>query len=156
MIENALRKTSGNCLNLVMNEESLQLHTYLCPSGILTIGYGHTGPDVHPGMTITKQEAITLLVKDIGKAENIVKAFVTVPLTQGQFDSLVDLAFNIGIGNFKDSTLVSQLNKGLYNSVPAQLRRWVRGSKIDPKTKQKEILPGLVIRREKDVEMWNG
>ncbi len=42
-------------VNLVKEFEGLYLTAYICPAGVLTIGYGHTGPDVKPGMKITKQ-----------------------------------------------------------------------------------------------------
>ena len=49
--------TSKYGINLIKKWESCKLTAYVCPSGILTIGYGHTGSDVAKGMTITKKKA---------------------------------------------------------------------------------------------------
>lgn len=66
--------------------------------GTLTIGHGHTRT-VRPGMRITREEAKSLLRSDVRDAESCVHRFVRVPLTQGEFDGLTDLFFNVGPGS---------------------------------------------------------
>jgi len=44
-------------LDLIKSFESLRLRAYRDPVGIWTVGYGHTGPDVYPGLEISKAEA---------------------------------------------------------------------------------------------------
>jgi lysozyme len=111
-----------------------------------TIGYGSTGPDIVPGMTITEPQAVDRLRADLVKFEKGVESLVTVPLTQGQFDACVSLVYNIGLQAFKNSTLLRKLNRGAYSSVPTEILRW---DKNDGKT-----MPGLTKRRKREVQMW--
>jgi lysozyme len=108
-------KTSVEGLNLIKDYEGLRLEAYYCPSGILTIGYGHTGPDVWVSMVITESEAERLLQQDLAKFEDGVKEFITVPLNQNQFDALVSFTYNVGIGALQNSTLRKRLNAGEEN-----------------------------------------
>jgi lysozyme len=73
---------------------------------------------------------------------------VKVPLTQGQFDALTDVTFNVGAGNFASSTLLAVPNAGHYNEVPAQLLRWIYDSAGTAE-------PGLKTRRENEAAMFS-
>jgi len=110
--------------------EGEKLKTYTDTVGVLTIGVGHTGPDVKPGMTITKEQSQALLMKDLQWAEAAVNK-VAVPLNQNQFDALVSFVFNIGATAFAKSTLLKLLNAGDYGGAAAQFMVW---------TKQKELI----------------
>ena len=50
-------KTSARGIELIKQFEGLELEAYQDIAGIWTIGYGHTGPDVEPGMRISEREA---------------------------------------------------------------------------------------------------
>ena len=76
-------------INLIKNFEGCRLTAYKCPANILTIGYGHTGSDVHTGQKITQEEAEKLLRQDLIVHCNNVSKLVKVPLNQNQFDALV-------------------------------------------------------------------
>ena len=89
-----------------------------------TIGYGHTGPEVHSGMTITQEQAENYLMQDVAKAAADVNAKVTVEITQGEFDALVDFAFNCGCGNLNGSTLLKKLNAGDYEGAAHEFEKW--------------------------------
>lgn len=106
--------------------------------GNLTIGYGHTGTDVFIGQIINEAKAISLLIVDMGSAENTVTSLVKVPVTQNMFDSLVDFVFNAGSGNFKNSTLLKKLNNSEYTSCGDEFLRWNKS--------QGQIMAGLTIR----------
>ncbi len=69
-------------VNLVKQFEGLSLTAYVCPAGVLTIGYGHTGADVYKGMKITQAKAEQLLASDLQKFANIVNSAVRVPLNR--------------------------------------------------------------------------
>jgi lysozyme len=123
--------------------------------GTLTIGFGHTGPDVFIGKTITEAEAYALLDKDNAWAQKAVNKYVRVPLGQNQFNALVLFTYNVGETAFKESTLVDLLNGDRdrngtfesppdYDSVPAQLRRWIYSNGE----------PILKSRREHEVALW--
>ena len=90
-------KISDNGLVIIQKYEGCQLKAYLCPAGVLTIGYGHTGSDVKPGMTITKAKALELLKKDISRFEKAVSKYDSIyNWNQNQFDALVSFSFNVG------------------------------------------------------------
>jgi GH24 family phage-related lysozyme (muramidase) len=126
-------------LNLLMAAEGLELTAYLCPAGVLTVGYGSTGPHVYPGMRITKEQAVSLLQQDLERFERTVQNGVKVPLTSNQFSALVSFSFNIGTDAFLDSTLLKLLNKKDYAGAAQQFQRWNMGAGV--------VLPGLTTRR---------
>jgi lysozyme len=114
---------------LIRAYELLRLKAYLDKAGVPTIGWGHTGSDVThahvtSGRTITEEEAEALFHADVAVREIGVRKFVHVPLTQGQFDALVSLVFNIGLGNFAGSTLLERLNAHDLRGVARQFPRW--------------------------------
>jgi lysozyme len=140
------RRTNSDGVTLIKNFEGLHLTPYLCPSKIWTIGYGHTRT-VHAGMQITPDQANQLLDDDLRLTERAVQRAVHVPLSDNQFAALVSFAFNAGINNFQNSTLLKLLNRGWYEQVPAQLMRWNRV--------QNEIMGGLSRRRAAEGQLWN-
>lgn len=139
-------KVDGDCLSLTEGSESCRLTAYPDPVGIWTIGYGHTGPDVHPGLVITREQAESLLEMDLAHAELAVNTYVKVPLTQHQFDALVDFTFNVGAGNFFNSSLLKYLNEKNYVAADGEFKRWdlAEGKK----------LPGLTARRAAEAALF--
>ncbi len=115
---------SGNGIQLTEHEEGLRLTAYQDSGGIWTIGVGHTGPDVYPGQTITREEAQDLLMQDIRFAANAVNNLVQVEITQNEFDALTDFVFNVGVNNFANSTLLKKLNLGDFAGAAAEFPRW--------------------------------
>lgn len=95
-------KTSEKGLDLIKKYEGLRLTAYKAvPSEeFYTIGYGHYGKDVSPGMKITKEQADTYLKSDVKKAENAVNNLKK-GFNQNQFDALVSFTYNVGAGNLK-------------------------------------------------------
>ena len=129
-------------LALEENAEGLRLTAYPDPGtggAPWTIGYGHTGPDVYEGLTITQDVAVALLQKDIASAEAGVKALVDVPLTQGQFNALTDFTFNCGAGNLRSSTMLRLINAGDFAGAEAQFALWNKAAG--------KVMSGLVTRR---------
>ena len=104
-------QTSANGRKLIEQFEGCSLHAYLDQRGIPTIGYGHT-QGATMGQTCTQAEADAWLAEDLATAEQAVSRLVKVPLTQNQFDALVSLCYNIGQGNFAESTVLRLLNAG--------------------------------------------
>ena len=144
------RTVSGYSLEKLKQWEGLRLTAYKDSVGVLTIGYGHTGADVKPGMTITNARADELLRGDLRTAERAVDSSVTVPLSDNQFGALVSFVFNVGSGAFKGSTLLKKLNAGDYDAVPAELARWNKGTVGGKKV----VIPGLVNRRAAEIGLW--
>jgi lysozyme len=111
-------------LELTKQFEGVRLTAYQDSVGVWTIGYGHTGPDVAPGKTISQAQADTILMKDIARFEDGVNKLVKTSLTQNQFDALVDFSFNLGLGNLGSSTLLKKLNAGDYKEAAEEFLRW--------------------------------
>jgi lysozyme len=139
-------KTSAGGIALIKQWEGLKLEAYLCPAGVWTIGYGHTGKAAREGSRIIPAHAELLLKQDLRKFEAAINEAVEVPLEQHQFDALVSLVYNIGIGAFQKSTLLRVLNAGNYDAVPEQFMRWNKAGK--------RVLAGLVNRRAAEVGLW--
>ena len=116
---------SQNGINLIKNFEGCRLTAYKCPAGVWTIGYGHTGQNVHAGLKITQEQAEKYLKDDLIVQCNNVTKLVKVPLTQNQFDALVSFEYNVGYGALAGSTLLKFLNNKKYNDAAAQFGRWV-------------------------------
>lgn len=70
----------------------------------LTIGYGSYGPHVKEGQKITEGQALILLNRDMAAAVKAVDAVAHPGLTQAQFDAVVDLVFNAGVGVIASNT----------------------------------------------------
>jgi lysozyme len=133
-------------LALTQQFEGLRLTAYQDSVGVWTIGYGHTGADVHSGLTITQEQASAFLLQDVASAVATVNRLVTVALTQNQFDALVDFVFNAGSGNFAGSTLLRELNASKIEAAAAQFSRWVYAGGKE--------LPGLVKRRNAEADLF--
>ena len=133
------RQVSQRGIDLIKLHEGLRLRSYLCPANVWTIGYGHTG-NVTNNQVITSEQAESILKSDLKRFELGVMNAVKVDLNQNQFDALVSLAFNIGLGAFTGSTLVRLLNAGDYNGAAGQFERWNQGGG--------KVLQGLVRRRD--------
>ena len=134
-----MMKTTERLLTQLMAMEGCRLTAYRDAAGVLTIGYGHT-KDVREGDRISEFWAKELLKRDIAYFESKVLD-LQVARTEGQLDALVSLAFNIGIGALKRSTLLRVIREGGSRSaIKREFRRWVyAGGKK---------LPGLELRRE--------
>jgi len=134
-------------LDLIKEFEGCELSSYRCQAGVLTIGYGHTGPDVGEGMTITQQKADELLQHDAAWVEKAIKHTVNVPLTDGQEAAIASLVFNIGAGAWRSSTALKRLNAGDYAGCAEAMQWW---NKADGR-----VSKGLVRRRETEAKLFN-
>lgn len=89
-------KINNDGLEIIKKYEGCRLSAYRCPAGVLTIGYGHT-KNVKEGQKITKEEAETLLKKDIEKFEKHVEKYnKKYNFNENEFSALVSFAFNLG------------------------------------------------------------
>ena len=110
-------KTGTRGKKLIKSFEGFRAIAYICPAGVPTIGYGTTrinGSRVKEGMKITSDEAEVFLEQDLKVFEDAINHNVLVEINQNQFDALVSFVYNVGIANFKKSTLLKKLNKGDY------------------------------------------
>lgn len=100
-------------LQLIKSFEGFRETAVRLPDGRWTIGYGHVRT-AREGLTISPKDADALLLHDLKPIENAVSNMIYAPLMQGQFDALVSLAFNISMGQFRDSEIVRLMNSGDY------------------------------------------
>lgn len=138
---------SGVGRSLTEQFEGCRTVAYRDTGGIWTCGYGHTR-NVGPSTTCTLAVADQWLSEDTQTAAYTVNSVVTVPLTQGEFDALVDFAFNCGITAFTHSTMLDLLNAGDYAGAAEQFERW---DKCDGLT-----IAGLLRRRVAEEGEFNG
>lgn len=135
-------------LALLKQSEGFCPHTYTDVAGFRTIGFGHrlSAKENYPtGITLLQAESI--LASDIAVAEQAVIRLVRVPLTQGQFDALVDFVFNVGSSRLASSTLLRYLNAGKYDEAAWQLLAWDHAGSRE--------LPALKVRREAEFRLWS-
>lgn len=140
------RSYSQKGLALTQEFEGLKLAAYQDCVGVWTIGYGHTGPEVHPKLTITEEQASALLLKDVAGAVAAVNKLVTVALTQNQFDALVDFVYNAGATHLANSTLLRELNQGNHATAAAQFVLWDHAGGC--------VVPGLLKRRQAEQALF--
>lgn len=137
-------------LDIIKVSEGLRLQAYLCPAKVLTIGYGHTSmagkPEVKPNMTITKEEAEAILLRDLVKYEDAVKRLVKVPLNDNQYSALVSLCYNIGEGNLAKSTVIARVNAKDFSGAAKAFAKWNRAGG--------KVLPGLTKRRQVEADLF--
>jgi lysozyme len=138
---------SATGLSLTERFEGCKLTAYQDQAGVWTIGYGHTGPDVAEGLSITSEQAEALLAKDVSGASACVNRVVTVQLTQNEFDALVDFVFNLGAGAFEGSTLLKDLNASNFTAAAGQIDLWDRAGGA--------VVAGLLRRRQADTDLFN-
>lgn len=142
---------SNKCYALIKEFEGCQLKAYKCPAGIWTIGYGNTqyedGRPVREGDTITQERAEKLLKIIVEKFAISVEKFLKRYVKQHEFDALVSLCYNIGIGNFEGSTLLRLVNKlAPADEVMAQFMRWNKA--------KGKVLAGLSRRRAAEAALY--
>ena len=142
-------KASQACIDLIKRFEGFSSKPYLCPAGKPTIGYGSTfyedgKPVTMQDPPITEERAkdivYTVLYKNF---EGPVNNYITVPVTQSQYDALVDFAYNVGVGNLKTSTLLRKLNAKDYQGAADEFPKW-----------NKQQLPGLAKRRQAERDLF--
>lgn len=138
-------KISEVGLDLIKSHEGFRSDAYLCPAGVWTIGYGHTG-DVEEGQSVTEEEAEELLLQDVAFAEDAVNSLVEVELSQQMFDALVCFIYNVGVGAFEQSTLLRFLNQGQMEEAAEQFLRWNKAGGKE--------LTGLTRRREAERDLF--
>jgi len=136
---------------IIKRFEGLKLKAYVCPAGLPTIGYGSTfyedGSKVKLGEQITIDRADKLLLNTVAQFEKQVDALVTASINPNQLGALTSFAFNVGIGNFRKSTLLKLVNANPDNPLIRQeFNKWTRANG--------KVLNGLVTRRTAEADLY--
>lgn len=142
-------------LAILKRYEGLRLTAYLCPAGVPTIGWGHTGSeitaaDVKTKRTITKKTADALLERDLDEFEKGVVACCTIAPNDNQASAMTVLAYNIGLAGFKASSVLKAHNRGDCQAAAQAFGLWNKAT-VDGK---KVVVPGLVARRAAEASLY--
>lgn len=144
-------RVSRACVDLIQDMEGCELTAYLdrlADPPVWTIGYGHTGPDVYEGRTITKDEAGEILLSRLRDefAPGVERAIAGAATTQPQFDAMVSLAYNIGVGAFERSSVARHHRNGAHLAAADAFRLWNKAGG--------KVWNGLVRRREAERALY--
>lgn len=140
------RRINARGVALIKSFEGLELTAYKDAVGILTIGYGSTGPHVKPGMKITEAQAEELLRDDLARFEACVEKAVP-GLSDNRFAACVSLAFNIGCSAFEGSSICRFAKAGDHGAAQRSFALWNKAGG--------KVLNGLVRRRAAEAELYN-
>lgn len=120
----------------------------------LSLAAGKTGEDAKTfvqansgAVTLTQAQEEALLNIALPPYEKDVKTYVKVAVNQNQFDAMVSLDYNIGGGNFKNSSVVANINKGDFAAAAESFKLWNKSGG--------QVVQGLVNRRNLEVELFN-
>jgi lysozyme len=140
-------------IDLIKKHEGLRLRAYLCPAGVWTIGYGTTGPHIKQGMVITKVEAEQFLADDLVKfTDGVIAAVKPVQPSQNELDAMVCFSYNVGLANFRKSSICKSFKAGDKINAAKAFMLWTKAR--DPKTGKLRELPGLVQRRTEEKQLF--
>lgn len=120
-----MMKISCKGIAFIHQFEQLRLKAYkpFKSEKYFTIGWGHYSPDVKENMVITKEQAEELWLKDAAVAETEVNRAIrlyNLELNQNQYDALVSFVFNIGIDNFRNSSVLRDLRNKKEKEIVSQ------------------------------------
>lgn len=141
---------SGGLIDGVKHFEGLRLVPYYCPTGHLTIGYGHLcGADQE---AISAEEAEEMLVEDLDYAARRLLIYSPILASEPRcrIEALASWVYNLGLGAYKSSTLKKRVDAGQWDAATEEIVRWVYGT-VDG---EKKKLPGLVRRRAWEAQVF--
>ena len=129
-------------LRLIKKWEGCRLTAYPDPAtggDPWTIGWGSTGKGIGPGVQWTLEQADGRLSRDVGQFMGSVERMLRVKPEPNELGAMTSLAYNIGLGNFRSSTLLRKYNAGDKAGAAAEFLRWNRAAG--------KVMRGLTNRR---------
>lgn len=139
-----MRKINSKGFTLLTKFEGCRLSAYKDIGGVLTIGYGHTGPEVVEGMLFTQVQANAQLEKDLEKLYRL-DEHLSEQVNDNQYSALICLAFNIGLNSLLKSALIKKVNAG-----ESPDGEWTKWSHVNGK-----VVNGLLRRRVAELELYH-
>ena len=135
--------------DFVAAHEGLRLDSYADPGGAWTIGYGHTGPEVHAGLNIASEQAKAWLADDLkvaaARLAAVARPSAIEALGDVQYAALLSFVFNLGAE--PGWTIWKRLNAGQLDLVPGEMMRFVYVGRTR--------VAGLAVRRAAEVALWS-
>ena len=147
----AFRAWPASCATRFIEDfEGRRLVAYRGSAGVWTIGVGHTGPEVHEGLTITDAQADEWLSADIRKVADDLSRYINHDVTKGQYIALISLAFNLGSYGVitKCPKLMRALNAGDIEGAALEF--------LDCDRAGGKKVPGLTRRRQAEARLFLG
>ena len=142
---------SASGQQFIRRAEAFRSHAYRDAAGFWTIGYGHkivAGDNLSSSSVITEDYALALFAQDLLRTADAVRSSLQRAVTQGQFDAMVSLAYNIGVSAFRNSTLLRLVNAGDLAGAATQFARWIYAGG--------QALAGLLTRRRQEAALFTG
>ncbi|EMF4353493.1 lysozyme [Providencia huaxiensis] len=139
---------SAIALTVIAHFEGVRYEPYEDVGGVLTVCYGHTGIDIVPNKTYTKEECDEILELDFELTKMQVDRLVKVPINDYTKAALYSFAFNVGTNAFARSTMLKKLNAGDQYGACEELKKWVYV--------KNKVWRGLVNRREAEAAICHG
>ncbi len=137
-------------LTVIKFYEGCKLQAYQDVAGVWTIGYGSTWMFNRPACAsdrTTQKETADQLIEDATTPARAIQKLLRVDVTENEFCAMVSLAYNIGMGNFKNSTLLKLLNdKASSGMVAAEFLRWNKAGG--------NVVNGLNTRRRHERDLF--
>jgi len=147
---------SQKCVDLVKHFEGLFLEAYVCPAGVMTIGYGSImwpdGTRIQKGQKVTPESAEKLLMWELNKKGTVINSYIkNTKINQDQFDSLLSFAYNLGLGNLNSSTLLKKVRLNPNDpTIRDEFMKWTK-ARVGGKLTE---LRGLVRRRKAEADLY--
>ncbi len=142
-------QVSRSAIELIKRFEGYRHRSAQLADGRWTIGYGHT-LTAREGAEVSEQDAEALLIYDLIAVAHSVNEWIYTPLTQNQFDALTAFAFNIGLDNFRGSSVLRRLNEGALIQAACAMELW-RKAEFEG---EKIVVDALVRRRSAEKTLF--
>lgn len=142
---------SKGLIDGVKHFEGLALTPYYCPTGHLTVGYGHLCDDDQGAISVEEAEEILIEDLDYAVRHLLVYSPILASEPQCRIEALASWVFNLGLGAYKGSTLKRRVDAGQWDAATEEIVRWVYGT-VDG---EKKKLPGLVRRRAWEAQVFS-
>jgi len=144
-------KVNKAAIDLIKNFEGCRLEAYICPGGVVTIGWGTTYykdfSKIKMGDKITRKEADDIFEFQIQQYAAKILPFIKAKITENQFGALVSFSYNVGVNGFAKSTLLKKINiNPLDPTIKYEFLRWNKAKGI--------LLAGLTRRREAEAKLY--
>lgn len=134
--------------DFLKNVEGCRLQAYQDGGGVWTIGYGHTGSEVHEGLVRTQDQADEALKEDVTNAYLSVKKLIGTESSDKQTASFISFVFNLGAASFMQSTLLVKFRQKDYIGTSKEFIRWDHIQKTTSESK------GLLLRRAREMVLF--
>lgn len=138
-------KITREGLDLIRSREACRLKAYLCPAGVWTIGWGHTGPEVHEGLEWSQDECDAAFEAEILQYDSYVQK-ICPGASPAQHSAMVSLCYNIGMGAFAKSSVARLHNANKTAEAAQAFALWNKAGG--------RVLQGLVLRRAAEAQLY--